>query len=149
MKPNWSFIWEYTHPLSGTRMRTPDPLTAGELTRLVGQPLADLDARPVEETRVDRHEVPYRDSSLIRKAPMPEFKAPTTKELRAYWHAYPDVRRLLLEIVALRKSLSKIQEWYDVTERSVKDKGEMGGPHGPFQKLRHLLRAEQERAGMK
>lgn len=148
MKPRWAYIWEYTHWDSGELVRTPDPLTEDELISLVGCSIADVGAKPIQETRVDRRQVPYRDSTIRRKAPMPDFKAPTTAELRALWREHPDLHLLILEIIALRDSLKKIQDWYDTTAASTDNKGDLGGPFGPLQKLRHLLRKEQERAGM-
>ncbi|WP_277399470.1 hypothetical protein [Burkholderia sp. Se-20373] len=43
---------------------------------------------------------------------MPDFVAPTESELRELWRTNrdPEVRRLILEIVALRKSLEKVMD---------------------------------------
>ncbi|MDN7970691.1 hypothetical protein QZM91_24375 [Burkholderia multivorans] len=81
---------------------------------------------------------------------MPKFDAPTDAELRDLWREYTDlkVRWLILEIVALRKSLDAIQDWFNYVDKNVTDRGELGGANGQLQTLRHLLRKERGRAGM-
>ncbi|KWD61520.1 hypothetical protein WL67_05085 [Burkholderia ubonensis] len=81
---------------------------------------------------------------------MPEFDAPSDAELREMWrmHRDPKVRRLILEIVMLRKSLQKVMDWWESCDRVAQDKGELGGPHGSFHRLLHLLRDEMRRTGM-
>ncbi|WP_230323538.1 hypothetical protein [Burkholderia pseudomallei] len=81
---------------------------------------------------------------------MPKFDAPNDAELRTLWREYTDlqVRWLILEILALRKSLDHIQEWFDYVDKNIPDRGQLSGGNGDFQKLRHLLRKERARAGM-
>ncbi|MBN3780491.1 hypothetical protein G3O06_23540 [Burkholderia sp. Ac-20345] len=85
---------------------------------------------------------------------MPAFDAPTEAELREFWCAFhdPEARRigrlLILEVVTLRRSLQKFQDWYRVTDMNVTDKGDFGGPMGPFIRFYHLLREELARATM-
>ncbi|KVT81555.1 hypothetical protein WK59_18955 [Burkholderia ubonensis] len=83
------------------------------------------------------------------KAVMPEFDAPNDSELCAMYLEYtdPQVRPLILEIVMLRRSIEKFQEWFDDADK-VANKGDFGGAQGALQRLRHLLRAEKQRAGM-
>ncbi|KVE08522.1 hypothetical protein WS65_08950 [Burkholderia anthina] len=82
---------------------------------------------------------------------MPDFVAPTEAELRELWRTNrdPEVRRLILEIVALRKSLEKVMDWWQTTESATSNRGDLDGPFGPFRKLYHLLGEEMLRAGMK
>ncbi|RQZ51135.1 hypothetical protein DIE17_03980 [Burkholderia sp. Bp9099] len=81
---------------------------------------------------------------------MPEFVAPTETELRELWRANhdPEIRRLILEIVTLRKSLQKVMDWWGGANREAADQGQLGGPFGPFRKLYFLLRDEMRRAGL-
>ncbi|KVN73898.1 hypothetical protein WT15_23960 [Burkholderia stagnalis] len=150
MKPRWAYVWEYTDLESGERRRTCIPVTAGEFFSMTGQFLPDSDARALEETKVDRNVVLLKDPFVKRAPTMPAFDAPSETELRAMWltHRDPEVRRLILEIVMLRKSLQKVMDWWESCDRVAKDKGELGGPLGPFHRLLHLLRDEMRRAGM-
>ncbi|MDN7488460.1 hypothetical protein QZM35_12200 [Burkholderia sp. AU45274] len=148
MKPRWAYTWEYTDLESGERRRTYVPVTAGEFQQLTGQFLDECDAHPLEETKVDRNVVRLVDPNVKRLPKMPKFDAPNDTELRELWHTHrdPEIRRLILEIVALRKSLQAIMDWWECTERSTKDRGELDGSFGPFRKLFHLLREEMRRA---
>ncbi|CAN0620554.1 conserved protein of unknown function [Burkholderia multivorans] len=149
MKPRWAYVWEYTDR-DGQRSRTPLALTERELALWLTADLHDPRPVPIEETRVDRNVIPLRDPSIQRVPCMPAFDAPNDADLRAMWRAHrdPEIRRLILEIVMLRKSLQKFRDWHELTDRCVADKGAFGGPTGPFQTLRHLIRAEMRRAGM-
>ncbi|AFI65781.1 putative phage protein [Burkholderia pseudomallei 1026b] len=134
-------------------LRTPIELTRDEFEAWVDEdPRASglVHAAPLEHTKIDRNRVPLRNARFRYKAAMPEFDAPNTEELRAMWrtHTDPEVRCLLLEIVMLRKSLTEIKTWVDRVDQEVADKGPFGGPQGHFQRLRHLLRREMQRAGM-
>lgn len=62
---------------------------------------------------VDRNLVPLKNQRRRRVPTMPDFGAPTESELRELWRTNrdPEVRRLILEIVALRKSLEKVMDW--------------------------------------
>ncbi|CAB3962255.1 MULTISPECIES: hypothetical protein [Burkholderia] len=82
---------------------------------------------------------------------MPEFDAPTDAELRNLWREYTDlqVRWLILEIRALRKSLERIEEWYVYTDKNVTNKGDLAGAQGQLHRLMHLLREEMRRARMR
>ncbi|MGU7813161.1 hypothetical protein [Burkholderia sp. AW49-1] len=150
MKPRWAYTWEYTHLESGERRRTYVPVTAGEFQCLTGQFLDESDARPIEETKVDRNVVPLTDPYRNCARVMPEFVAPTETELRELWRANhdPEIRRLILEIVTLRKSLQKVMDWWEGANRDSTDYGDLGGPFGPFRKLYFLLRDEMRRAGL-
>ncbi|MCA8075807.1 hypothetical protein [Burkholderia cepacia] len=112
MKPRWAYIWEYTNIESGERLRTRVPVTVGEFHAMTGQFPDESDALPVEETKVDRNVVRLTDLSVRRVPKMPEFVSPSESELRELWrtHHDPEVRRLILEIVTLRKSLKKIMD---------------------------------------
>ncbi|HHX4060210.1 hypothetical protein ACWEQ8_43605 [Streptomyces noursei] len=83
-------------------------------------------------------------------ATIPEFDAPSDAELRALWRDYADlqVQWLILEILALRKSLDRTREWFDHVDKNVEDRGQLGGGNGKLQELRHLLRKNKGRAGM-
>lgn len=150
MKPRWAYIWEYTDLDSGKRRRTDLPVTSSEFQPLTGQFLDESDARALEETRVDRNVVPLTDPRLRRVPTFPDFVAPTESELRELWRTNhdPEVRRLILEIVTLRKSLQKVMGWWESANRAGNDHGDLGGPFGHFRRLYHLLREEMRRAGM-
>ncbi|WP_175994880.1 hypothetical protein ACJ51O_08250 [Burkholderia pyrrocinia] len=150
MKPRWAYTWEYTHLESGERRRTCAPVTVGEFFSITGQFLDESDAQAIEETKVDRNVVGYVDPDRRHAPKMPEFVAPSESELRELWstHRDPEVRRLILEIVTLRKSLQKIMDWWQCASKVGNDKGDLGGPTGHFQRLYHLLREEMRRAGM-
>ncbi|CAN0620361.1 conserved protein of unknown function [Burkholderia multivorans] len=149
METQWAYAWEYTDR-DGQRRRTPLALTEGELASWLPADLHDPLPVPIEEMRVDRNVTPLRDPSIQRVPCMPAFDAPNDAELRAMWRAHrdPEIRRLILEIVMLRKPLQKFKDWHELTDRCVADKGALGVPSGPFQALRHLIRAEMRRAGM-
>ncbi|WP_254608527.1 hypothetical protein [Burkholderia lata] len=40
---------------------------------------------------------------------------------------------MILEIFALRKSLDRIQEWFDYVDKNVEDRGQLGGGNGKLQ----------------
>ncbi|KVV20743.1 hypothetical protein WK78_25875 [Burkholderia cepacia] len=149
MKPRWAYMWEYTHVESGERRRTHLPVTRSEFQPYTGQFLDESDARPLEETKVDRNVVPLREQ-YHRHVPMPDFVTPTESELRELWRTNrdPEVRRLILEIVTLRKSLQKVMNWWKAANDDGNDRGVLGGPNGPFLRLYHLLRDEMQRAGI-
>ncbi|MEN8511948.1 hypothetical protein [Burkholderia sp. RS02] len=154
IKPQWAYIWEYGFQGDKNRLRTPIELTKPEFEFWI-----DQDARavflgsctPIEATRIDRNRVPLTDPRFKMKPVMPEFDAPTDAELRALWRDYTDlqVRWLILEIRALRKSLERIEEWYEYTDKNVTNKGDLAGAQGQLYRLMHLLRDEMRRAGMK
>ncbi|UKV72874.1 hypothetical protein FOC29_03450 [Burkholderia vietnamiensis] len=149
MKPRWAYIWEYTHVESQERRRTRLPVTPGEFRPYTGQFLDESDARPLEETKVDRNVVPLREP-YRRHVPMPDFAAPTESELSELWRTNrdPEVRRRILEIVALRQSLEKVMDWWRTTDSATSNRGDLDGPFGPFRKLYHMLREELRRARM-
>ncbi|MBR8344634.1 hypothetical protein [Burkholderia ambifaria] len=150
MKPHWAYTWEYTDLQSGQRRRTYVPVTPGEFQALTGQFLDESNACAIEETKVDRNVVPLADPYRIRTTVMPDFQAPTDTELREMWRSYrdPEVRRLILEIVMLRKSLEKVMDWWKTAAQAGNERGVLGGPLGHFQRLYHLLRKEMRRAGI-
>lgn len=106
--------------------------------------------QPIEATRIDRNRVPLTDPRFKMRPAMPEFDAPSEEELRALWREYTDlqVRWLILEILALRKSIERVQEWFDYVDKNIDNKGDLGGGQGPLQRLRHLLRDVKQRATM-
>ncbi|WP_231748460.1 hypothetical protein [Burkholderia sp. ABCPW 14] len=112
MKPNWAYVWEYTYPDTEDRTSTFFPLTVSEFVSYIGFAPEEVDARALEDTKVDRNVTPLVATGIKRVPKMPDFVPPTEEELRAIWRARrdPEVRRLILEIVALRKSLWKIQD---------------------------------------
>lgn len=137
-----------------TRLRTPVELTKREFEFWINNDENSTflgTCTPIEATRIDRNRVPLTDTRFKMKAALPEFDAPTDTELRALWREYTDlqVRWLILEIRALRKSLERIEEWYEFTDKSVTNKGDLGGAQGQLFRLMHLLRAEMRRAGMR
>lgn len=148
MKPRWAYVWEYTDLESGERRRTSVAVTAGEFQPLTGQFLDESNARPIEETKVDRNVVRLADPFHKHVPKMPEFVAPTETELRDLWrtHRDPEVRRLILEIVTLRKSLEKVMAWWKSADNVSTEMGDLGGPFGHFRRLYHLLREEMRRA---
>ncbi|WP_063901756.1 hypothetical protein [Burkholderia stagnalis] len=153
-RPNWAYVWEYTCPHTGKRTLTWAPFTRRELADFLGPAEFDLSAPiPLTHTQVDRNVVPL-DIGLKHVPRMPAFDAPTEAELREFWNAFqdPEARRigrlLILEVVTLRRSLQKFQDWYRVTDQNVTDKGDFGGPMGPFIRFYHLLREELARATM-
>ncbi|WP_341771316.1 hypothetical protein [Burkholderia ambifaria] len=153
IKPQWAYIWEYRFLGETEWKRTPSELTEHELEwwiEAVFDPIQNPETRPIERTRIDRNRVPLRDPRVKLKPKMPEFDAPTDAELRALWREHTDlqVRWLILEILALRQSINRIQAWFDHVDKNVPDRGGLGGGQGEFQRLRHLLRAEKGRAGM-
>ena len=95
--------------------------------------------------------MPLTDPRFKVKAAVPEFDAPTDDELRTLWREYTglQVRWLILEIRALRKSLERVEKWYDYTNKNVANKGDLGGAQGQLHRLMHLLRSEMRRAGMR
>ncbi|WP_346778875.1 hypothetical protein [Burkholderia sp. Se-20373] len=153
MKPQWAYIWEYGFQGDKNRLRTPVELTKREFEFWIDQDERSTflgHCRPIEATRIDRNRTPLTDPRFKVKATIPEFDAPSDAELRALWRDYADlqVRWLILEILALRKSLDRIQEWFDYVDKNVEDRGQLGGGNGKLQELRHLLRKEKGRAGM-
>ena len=153
IKPQWAYIWEYGFQGDKTRLRTPIELTKREFEFWIDQDERSTflgHCRPIEATRIDRNRTPLTDPRFKVKATIPEFDAPSDAELRALWRDYADlqVRWLILEILALRKSLDRIQEWFDYVDKNVKDRGQLGGGNGKLQDLRYLLRKEKGRAGM-
>ncbi|WP_227791764.1 hypothetical protein [Burkholderia sp. BE17] len=150
MKPRWAYIWEYTDLESGERRRTHLPVTRTEFQSMTGQFLDESDVRALDETRVNRNVVPLKEQ-YCRHVPMPDFIAPTESELRELWRTNRDseVRRLILEIVTLRKSLEKVMDWWETTDRMTSNRGDLDGPFGPFRKLYHLLREELRRARLR
>ncbi|KVG34085.1 hypothetical protein WJ30_07405 [Burkholderia diffusa] len=99
---------------------------------------------------MDRNVVPLKDPYRNQVSSMPDFIAPTETELRELWRTHPDpeIRRLILEIVTLRKSLQKVMDWWESANRVTREHGELGGPFGPFRKLYFMLRDEMRRAGL-
>ncbi|HEF4733667.1 hypothetical protein [Burkholderia multivorans] len=153
IKPQWAYIWEYGFMGDKTRLRTPIALTKQEFEFWIDQDERATflgECRPIEATRIDRNLVPLTDPRFKMKPSVPEFDAPTEQELRSLWRDYADlqVRWLILEILALRRSLDKIQDWFDYVDKNIEDKGALAGGQGEFQRLRHLLRAERARARM-
>ncbi|KOE23070.1 hypothetical protein AI46_26475 [Burkholderia multivorans R-20526] len=153
IKPEWAYIWEYRFPAETEWKRTLTELTKSEMEFWIDtiyDPLLEPQIRPVENTRIDRNRVPLRDQRIKLKPQMPKFDAPTDAELRDLWREYTDlkVRWLILEILALRKSLDAIQDWFDYVDKTVTNRGELGGANGQLQVLRHLLRKERGRARM-
>ncbi|WP_321785137.1 hypothetical protein [Burkholderia pyrrocinia] len=153
MKQQWAYIWEYGFQGDKNRLRTPIELTKREFECWLANDERSVflaPYNPIEATMIDRNRVPLTDPRFKMKAAMPEFDAPTDDELRALWREYTDlqVRWLILEILALRKSLENIQEWFDYVDKNVQDQGELSGGNGKFQELHHLLRKEKGRAGM-
>lgn len=154
IKPRRAFIWEYGFQGDKNRLRTPVELTKEEFEFWVDQDTRSAflgHCRPIEATRIDRNRVPLTDPRFKTKAAVPEFDAPTDAELRVLWREYTDlqVRWLILEIRALRKSLERIEEWYEYTDKNVVNKGDLAGAQGQLFRLMHLLREEMTRAGMR
>lgn len=154
IRPQWAYIWEYGFQGDKNRLRTPIELTKREFEFWI-----DKDPRsaflgtcaPIEATRLDRNRVPLTDPRFKMKALEPQFDAPSDTELRALWREYTDlqVRWLILEIRALRKSLERVEEWYQFTDKNVANKGDLAGAQGQLHRLMHLLREEMRRAGMR
>jgi hypothetical protein len=82
-------------------------------------------------------------------APSPnDFRPPITVEMRELWRAYPDpdVRRLLLEIVHLRRLLGEIETLRQAIDRAWK--AEAGGQLVGLEALRCRLQEERVRIGI-
>jgi len=112
MKPNWAYVWEYTDLETGKRRFTCVPVTSNEFYSATGQFPDESNPRPIEETKVDRNLV--RPTIALQRVPtMPDFVAPSESELRELWRTNrdPKIRRLILEIVTLRRSLEKVMDW--------------------------------------
>ncbi len=148
MKPRWAYIWEYTDLESGERRRTYVPVTAAEFQSLTGQFLDESNAQAIQESKVDRNVVRLVDPDVRTVPTIPKFDAPSDSELRKLWrtHHDPEVRRLILEIVTLRKSLIKVLDAWQSTDRVTTDYGDLGGPFGHWRKLYLLIREELRRA---
>lgn len=154
IKPQWAYIWEYSFLGDKNRQRTPIELTKNEFEFWIDKdPRATFlgTCRPIEATRVDRSRVPLTDPRFKLRPARPEFDAPTDTELRRLWREYTDlqVRWLILEIRALRKSLERIEDWYLYTHKNVANKGDLAGAQGQLHRLMHLSREEMRRAGMR
>nr|WP_239008015.1 hypothetical protein [Burkholderia anthina] len=137
-----------------TRLRTPIELTKREFEFWIDEDERAIffeECRPIEATRIDRNRVPLTDPRFKMKPSLPEFDAPTDAELRSLWRDYTDlqVRWLILEIRALRKSLERLEEWYVYTDKNVTNKGDLAGAQGQLHRFMHLLREEMRRAGMR
>ncbi|AVR22496.1 hypothetical protein L0Z13_08725 [Burkholderia multivorans] len=153
IKPQWAYIWEYGFMGEKLRLRTPIELTKSEFEFWINNDERSTflgQCKPIEATRIDRNRVPLTDPRFKMRPAMPEFDAPSEEELRALWREYTDlqVRWLILEILALRKSIERVQEWFDYVDKNIDNKGDLGGGQGPLQRLRHLLRDEKQRATM-
>lgn len=100
-------------PRRQSHLRPPVELTKQEFEFWIDQEERSTflgHCRPIEATRIDRNRTPLTDPRSTIKATTPEFDAPSDAELRALWRDYADlqVRWLILEIVALRKSPDRI-----------------------------------------
>ncbi|WP_282507413.1 hypothetical protein [Burkholderia cepacia] len=136
MKPRWAYIWEYTDLETGERRHICVPVTVGEFQTLTGQFSDESAIQALEETKVDRNVV--RPTIELRHAPkMPKFVSPSESELRELWRTNrdPEVRRLILDVVTLRKSLQKIMDWWKTADAAGNDRGVLGGPTGHFLRL--------------
>ncbi|MBU9313228.1 hypothetical protein [Burkholderia multivorans] len=145
MKPHWAYIWEYTDIGQGRRMRTFTQMTKQEfIAQLEGGFFGDVDPVPIEETKVDRNLVPYREPGVDGRVPrLPEFDNPTESELRQLWRSTRDplVRRVILELVRVRRTMSQIDD-YVATIRA-----EYGNSLVAMHMLRILIKEELQRAG--
>jgi hypothetical protein len=154
IKPQWAYIWEYGFQGERTRLRTPIELTKREFEFWIDKDPRSVflgTSAPIEATRIDRNRVPLTDPRFKLRPEVPDFDAPTDAELRDLWRQYTDlqVRWLILEIRALRKSLERIEDWYLYTDKNVANKGDLAGAQGQLYRLMHLLREEMRRAGMR
>ncbi|PRH33683.1 hypothetical protein C6T53_00950 [Burkholderia multivorans] len=99
---------------------------------------------------MDRNVVRLSAPPARRVPQMPKFDAPNDLELRTLWrtHRDPEIRRLILEIVTLRKSLLDILERWESINRETADLGDLGGPFGHWRKLYFAVRDHLRRAGL-
>ena len=143
MNPNWAYIWEYTCPNQGTRVRTFTQMTKREFIAQLTGLFPDVDAVPIEETKVDRNLVPYREPGRKRIPPLQEFDNPTGHEMRKLWRANrdPSVRRVILEVVRLRQTMKEIEGYVAII------RAEYGDSLVAMHKLRALIKDELQRAG--
>ncbi|MBU9439074.1 hypothetical protein KTE91_28755 [Burkholderia multivorans] len=144
MKPNWAYIWEYTDISQGRRIRTFTQMTKQEfIAQLDGGCFGDVDPVPIEETKVDRNVVPYREPGVQRVLPPLEFDAPTDRELRELWRSNRDplVRRVILEVVRGRRTMREIQRYVAIIRE------EYGNSLIAMHSLRVLVQKELWRAG--
>nr|WP_236873222.1 hypothetical protein [Burkholderia sp. MSMB0856] len=148
IKPQWAYIWEYGFQGDKNRLRTPIELTKREFECWIENDERSVflaPCHPIEATRIDRNRVPLTDPRFKIKPMMPEFDAPTDAELRVLWREYTDlqVRWLILEIRALRKSLERIEEWYEYTNTNIANKGDLAGAQGQLHRMRSFNDAHQ------
>ena len=146
MKPVWEYRWQYTDERSGTPVLSATWLTDDEVIYWYGNGMPD--AQRLDETRRDRNLHPLPKARPWR-ATLPEFEAPRLDELREFWQRYrgnPDIERLILEVVTLRRALREIEEWRKLAEQAP-DKGDIGRARGPLFLLRNMLRRQRERTG--
>ncbi|WP_258181324.1 hypothetical protein [Burkholderia multivorans] len=136
IKPQWADFWEYrflgeegmeTHAHRVNRAR------AAVMEGAKYDPLIPAQSRRIDGGKVDWNRVPLRDRRVRLKPTMPDFDAPTDSELRILWRDYtdPQVRLLILEILALRKSIERVQAWFDYVDKHIDNKGDLGGGQGP------------------
>ncbi|WP_155648319.1 hypothetical protein [Burkholderia cepacia] len=125
-------------------MRTFTQLTKQEfIAQLDGGFFPQVDAVPIEETKVDRNLVPYREPGLQRVLPRLEFDAPTDRELRDLWRANRDplVRRVILEVVRGRRKMKEIKGLVAIV------RAQYGDSLVAMNSLRILVKDELLRAG--
>jgi hypothetical protein len=91
--------------------------------------------------------VPHFSDSAPRASASDDFAPPTLEEMRLLWRAYPDpdVRRLLREIVHLRRVLAEVESLRQSIDTVWKE--EVGGQLVALYQLRIRLQGERERIG--
>lgn len=77
---------------------------------------------------------------------LPEFRSPSTDELRALWLACPHARCTVLEVVHLRAVLAEVEQLRQSIERAWH--AEAGGQLVALYRLRIRLKEEHERIGI-
>ncbi|KWK16518.1 hypothetical protein WT77_30245 [Burkholderia stagnalis] len=115
MEPLWEYRWEYVDPYYGV-IDCKFWMTDEEAERW--HAYGQEGTRRLDETRRDRHLQPKSTEQALSYAsapagtdPLPEFVSPDTGTLRGWWQ-HPervdgaDVRRMVLEVIALRRLLS-------------------------------------------
>lgn len=119
MEPLWEYRWEYVDSYYGV-IDCQFWMTDYEAEQWHGY--GKEGTRRLDETRRDRHlqlrtherarmSVPGRYSGPSKEQPLPEFVSPDVTLLRQWWDkpdqvSGADVRRMVLEVIALRRLLN-------------------------------------------
>lgn len=146
MTPIWEYRLAFDDPIAGCTIESSTWLTDHEAIYWHGY--GRDNSRRMDETKRDRNLHP--PEPLLRlPGKLPAFNAQTDDELRVLWRHYradPEARRLILEVVHLRRMIGQVESWLKGAE-AAPNKGDLGKPFCGLHKLRIMLRTERERRG--